>query len=109
MATATPLGATMDDPPSARRVIEPIAAEFARRNPGVAARIGVSVEELAELAAEPVSLEKAEQLGWIDAAERRLYQGQATFDDLRVMGYGDDEARAILIEQQQDRACASSS
>jgi hypothetical protein len=108
MATASPLASAIDDAPSGRRVIDPIAAELARRNPGVAARIGVSVDELAQFAADSVSLEQAEQLGWIDAAERRLYQGQATLEDLRAMGYGDNEARAMLDEQQQDRACASS-
>src|SRR5690348_5949898 len=109
MATASPLDHALDSVQSDRRMIDPIAAELARRSPGVAARIGVSVDELAELASTSVSLELAEQRGWIDAAERRLYEGEATLGDLRAMGYSDDEAREMLNEQQRDRACASSS
>jgi hypothetical protein len=86
-----------------------VAVEFARQNPQIAAELGLSTEMLAGLSADTVSLAEAEKLGWIDAAERRLYEGCATPDDLRALGYDEAEARAILDEQEQGRACASSS
>lgn len=76
-----------------------IAAELAQRSPRIAAELGVSADELVTLVATTVTLAEAEQLGWISAGERRLYEGQATLDDLRTLGYDEEKARAILAEQ----------
>lgn len=101
MATAIPFALSAPAP-------DAIAAEFARRNRRIAADLHVSVDELAALTATTTTLAEAEDLGWVSAEERRLYEGNATLADLRALGYGEDEARAILDEQEQDRACASS-
>jgi hypothetical protein len=85
---------------------DPIALEFARHNPQLAADLGVSLDELATLASTTVSLAEAEALGWITPEERRLYRGEATPKDLRGLGYGEHEARAILAEQRRDPASA---
>lgn len=85
------------------------ATEFARRNPRLAAELGVTIDGLAALTSTTAGLEEAEQIGWIVPEERRLYQGKATLADLRLLGYADEEAHAILVEQSQDQACASSS
>jgi hypothetical protein len=86
-----------------------ITAELVRRNPALAAELGVTLPELAALMAMTATLAQAEADGWISAEERRLYQAEANPADLRAMGYGETEANAILEEQWQDLAHASSS
>ncbi len=87
--------------PPTTPTIEPdaIATELARRSPRIAAELGVSADELGTLIATTVTLAEAEQLGWISAEERRLYEGQATLEDLRTLGYDEEKARSILAEQ----------
>jgi hypothetical protein len=80
-------------------VITPAATEFARRNPKIAAAIGASINELATLASTTATLAQAEQLGWISTEERRLYEGDATLEDLRALGYGEEDAIMILDDQ----------
>lgn len=111
MSTAAPL---LTHRPS-RPPPDVVATEHARRSPRLAAELGVTVDGLAALTATAVGLDEAEQLGWIPPEERRLYQGTASAADLRALGYGEDEAQEILVEQgqdqdqDQDQACASSS
>ncbi len=75
-----------------------------RVDPGAAERVGLTD---ADLDAPPLSLQESLDAGWITAAEKRQYEGTATEEDLAEAGYSADEIREIL-EEQQDRACASS-
>lgn len=72
--------------------------------PGYLAAGGHTEENLGEPSK---SLAEAVEAGWITAAEKRLYEGEATEEDLIEKGYSPEEALAILAEQ-RDRACAPS-
>lgn len=75
-----------------------------RTDPGSTERAGLTDADVDAL---PLSLQESLEAGWITAGEKRQYEGTATEDDLVEAGYSVDEIRAIL-EEQQDRACASS-
>ncbi|MEP7127051.1 MAG: hypothetical protein ABJE95_39325 [Byssovorax sp.] len=73
-------------------------------DPGSTERAGLTD---ADVDAPPLSLQESLEAGWITAGEKRQYEGTATEEDLVEAGYSVDEIREIL-EEQQDRACASS-
>jgi hypothetical protein len=75
-----------------------------RTEPGSTERAGLTD---ADVDAPPLSLQESLEAGWITAGEKRQYEGTATEEDLVEAGYSADEIREIL-EEQQDRACASS-
>jgi hypothetical protein len=93
--------------PAAPSDFEVLAAEFARHNPAIAADLGVSVEELARLAATSAPVEEAVARGWVSAQEQRFLEGEATMADLLALGYSHEESRNLLAEQ-RGGACASS-
>jgi hypothetical protein len=95
------------EPAASPSDLEVLAAEFARHNPTIAAELGVTVEELAKLAATSTPIDKAVEHGWISAEEERFLQGRATMDDLLALGYSHEESMELLVEQ-RGRACASS-
>ncbi len=84
------------------------AQNIERDHPGYLASVGMSAEEYArEMAGPSMTIEESVAAGWMSAAEGRFIHGQATPADLVELGYSDEEARAILLNQ-QERACASS-
>ena len=112
MATAAPLHALELTTAARASRTEPFLAharKLERERPEHFASLGMTAETYAAGMAEPaLSLEEAEQAGWIAPEERRLYEGRASLEDLLANGFSDDEARTILREQEQARACASS-
>jgi heme oxygenase len=79
-----------------------------REHPEHLAALGMTAEEYARSMSEPaLSIDESVAAGWMSAAEGRCIQGCATLDDLLELGHSEDEARAILADQ-EDRARASS-
>jgi hypothetical protein len=101
-------------PDPERAAIEyPYFLEYARRidreRPGYLASMGMTAEEYAhEMCGPSLTIDESVAAGWMSPAEGRFIDGKATPEDLLELGYSDEEARAILVDQ-QERACASSS
>lgn len=81
-----------------------IAAHNELMCPGYLAETGITDVDLDGASK---NLAEALEAGWITESEKRLYEGEATEEDLIETGYSPDEVREILAEQ-RDRACASS-
>lgn len=114
MATSAPLRSTGPATTARASRTEPFLAharQLEREHPEHLASLDMTAEAYAAGMVEPrLSLEEAEQAGWIAPEERRLYEGRATLEDLLANGFSDEQARTILQEQEQEqaRACASS-
>jgi hypothetical protein len=84
------------------------ARDLAREHPEHLAALEMSAEEYARSMTGPsMTIEESVAAGWMSAAEGRSIRGQATLADLLELGHSLDEARVILADQ-QERACASS-
>ncbi len=112
MATSAPLhspGPATAARPSRTEPYLAHAKQLEHERPERFASLDMTAETYAVGMTEPrLSLEEAEQAGWIAPEERRLYEGRATLEDLLANGFSDEQARTILQEQEQARACASS-
>jgi hypothetical protein len=100
-------------PSSERAAIEyPYFLEYAqkidRERPRYLASMGMTAEEYArEMCGPGLTIDESVAAGWMSAAEGRFIQGKATPQDLSELGYSDEEARVILVDQ-QERVGASS-
>jgi len=84
------------------------AQEVERGHPEHLSSLGMSAREYAAAMAAPgPTIDESVEAGLMTAEEGRFIQGQATRDDLVLLGYSPDEIRVILADQQA-RACASS-
>ena len=104
----TPPRATFDGPapaapaPTAARLLW---EKIEHDEPGTLATYGISDASLAEPGK---TLEQAVAAGWIEAAEMRSSQGNASKEDLIQLGYTPAEI-AEMLDEQRVGACASSS
>jgi hypothetical protein len=84
------------------------ARTLEREHPEHLAALGMTAEDYASGMLGPsLTVEESVAAGWMSGAEGRFILGRATRDDLLDLGHTPDEARAILLDQ-QERACASS-
>ena len=84
------------------------ARALEREHPEHLAALGMTAEAYAHSMSGPsLTVEESVAAGWMSAAEGRFILGRATLEDLLELGHSADEARAILLDQ-QERACAPS-
>lgn len=116
MATASPFD-SFSPPASDRAAVQGGRLQLGRAyaehllatQPEEFARLGVTVEQYAtEFAESGLTIDESVAAGYMSAAEGRFIQFCATREDLIELGHTPEEIEEILEEQRQ-RACASSS